>query len=74
MEAVKQDFIRLVKYHDVTYDYSDDSSVRRNGGAQLYVIKTLAAQLPLEFVTEVWNKKMDEYFVAEEAPNWYWKG
>lgn len=74
IEAMKKAFVQKVNRHDVTFAYSDDNSVWRRGQGEKDEIDFLAKQLPLEFVTEVWNKRMDAYFTASEAPRWYWKG
>lgn len=70
---LKKQFDEMVRGHDVTFEYSDDGSVWRRGQAQRDAIKALAKELPAEYVAEVWNKRMDEMFTAEEAPRWYWR-
>ena len=69
MEAFKD----AVDHHDVTFDYSDDSAVRRRGSDQLRLIREMAKSLPQDKVAEVWNAKMDYMFTKDEAPRWYWK-
>ena len=72
-EELIEQFRVAVQNHDVTYDYSDDHQVWRRGGAQLAEINRLAALIPRETAVKIWNERMDKYFVASEAPRWYWK-
>lgn len=68
-----EEFEKLVNDHDLTYNYSDDHSVWRNGNAQLKRIREAAKTLPIEDVKRIWNAKCDRTLVASEATNWYWK-
>lgn len=72
MDRLKE-FEELVDAHDVTYNYSDDSSVWRRGQAQWEQIMSIAKDLPQEDVARIWNAKMDRYFLPEYAPEWYWQ-
>lgn len=72
VDKVEQ-FRELVASHDVTFEYSEDITVWRAGRVQRNAILSLAKELPTEVVAEIWNKRMDEYLIADEAPNWYWK-
>jgi hypothetical protein len=66
-------FKELVDRHDLTFDYSDDGAVWRRGCAQLDEIRALAATLPLERVTEIWNAMVDRWLVPDARQPYYWK-
>lgn len=74
IEALKEQFKLAVQNHDVTYEYSDDGSVYRRGSQQKAEIFQMAQFLPIDFVKEVWNARMDKCLIPSEAPRWYWKG
>ena len=65
-------FRKLVRQHDITYDYSDDGSVWRAGSAQRTRINQLRETIPDNIACEIWNARMDEYFIPQEAPRWHW--
>jgi len=67
------EFEKLVNSHDLTYDYSDDGSVWRNGQAQYAKIMEASKLFPVEDVRRIWNAKCDKTLIADEAPRWYWK-
>jgi hypothetical protein len=71
--AMLRAFEALVRSHDVSYNYSDDGCVWRRGQAQRDKILEMAKELPAEEVERIWNARMDEFFIEEEAPRWYWK-
>lgn len=65
-------FRKLVRQHDITYDYSDDGSVWRAGSAAHTRILQLRETIPDAIACEIWNARMDAYFIPEEAPRWHW--
>lgn len=68
-----EEFEALVNDHDLTYDYSDDGSVWRNGQAQYNRIKDAAKLLPIEDVKRIWNAKVDKVLIERARENFYWK-
>lgn len=72
LEERKAIFEHAVRYHDVSYDYSDDGGVWRRGSAVHTDINSMRNALPDDFAVTVWNARMDQYFVPEEAPRWHW--
>jgi hypothetical protein len=70
-ELIEQ-FRLAVRWHDVTYEYSDDGSCYRKGSQQRSEIERLRALIPDAVACEIWNAHMDAYFIPEEAPHWHW--
>lgn len=68
-----EDFQRAVDNHDLTYDYSDDGSVWRNGQAQYSRITRAAEKFPREDVERIWNAKVDRSLVESARAPFYWK-
>ena len=69
-----EEFEKLVNGHDLTYDYSDDGSVWRNGQAQYARIKEAAKQFPIEDVKRIWNAKVDKTLIEGHREPFYWRG
>ncbi len=67
------EFEKLVNGHDLTYDYSDDGSVWRNGQAQYARIKEAAKQFPIEDVKRIWNAKVDRTLIEGHRETFYWR-
>jgi hypothetical protein len=67
-------FTEAVDRHDVSYEYSDDGGVWRRGSEQRAAIRAMAGELPNDKVAQIWNARMDRYFIPSEAPRWYWRG
>ena len=72
LETRKEIFEHVVRWHDVSYEYSDDGSVYRAGSKVKTHINWMRDTLPDDFAVATWNARMDAYFVPEEAPRWYW--
>lgn len=72
LEDRKAIFENAVRWHDVSYAYSDDPGVYRAGSKTRMHIDWMRETLPDDFAVSVWNARMDAYFVPDEAPNWYW--
>jgi len=72
LEERKAIFQHAVRYHDVSYEYSDDGGVYRAGSKVKTHINQMRSTLPDDFAISVWNARMDQYFVPGEAQNWHW--
>jgi hypothetical protein len=49
-------FRKLCENHDLTYDYSDDNSVYRQGDAQYKEIVQFAKVIPRDEAVRIWNE------------------
>jgi hypothetical protein len=67
------EFTNLVNAHDLTYDYSDDHRVWRNGQAQYDTIVEAAKQFPREEVVKIWNSMVRKSVVEECWNQFYWR-
>lgn len=65
-------FTELVKAHDLTYDWSDDSTKWRAGDNEYRAIQRLAMDLPRAEVVAIWNSVVDEKIRPELADQFYW--
>jgi len=64
---IKEDFVKLVNSHDLTYGYSDDHRAYRNGRDSYTEICSAAKLFPKEWVNEVWNDMVLRKVKAEYA-------
>lgn len=62
----------LVQHHDLTFAYSDDNSVWRNGQEVYDRIIEGAALFPREQVVAVWNAMVDSRLVPHARSTFYW--
>lgn len=67
-----KEFEKMVNGHDLTYSYSDDGSVYRNGVAQENCIKEAAKQFPVEEVKRIWDAMVDRKLVEGARYPFYW--
>ena len=65
-------FTQLVKEHDLTYDWSEDSTKWRAGDEQYRAIQKLAMELPRQEAVRIWNSVVDEKIRPETADLFYW--
>lgn len=68
------EFKALVNGHDITYSYSDDSQVCRNGQVQYDRIREAAKSLPIDDVKRIWNAKVDSVLSEGYRELFYWRG
>ena len=68
-----EDFEQACRYHDLTYEYSDDGETWRRGGAQLYRIQQAAKKFPREDVERIWNAVVDTKLVENARQQFYWR-
>jgi len=66
------DFRQACERHDLTYNYSDDARMWREGEAQYKAIKTMAAELPREVAVKIWNETVDKKILDGHRNNFYW--
>lgn len=66
-------FEQLVRAHDLTYDWSDDSTKWRAGDNEYRAIQKLAMDLPRKEVVRIWNAVVDEKIRPETADLFYWR-
>lgn len=66
-------FERLVRYHDLTYGYSDDPNSYRRGSREMSEIRLLAAALPKTEVTRIWNENVDRVVAEDFRAQFYWR-
>ena len=71
MDKIEQ-FTQLVKAHDLTYDWSDDSTKWRAGDNEYRAIQRLAMELPRLEVVRIWNSVVDEKIRPELTHQFYW--
>lgn len=71
MDKIEQ-FTQLVKEHDLTYDWSEDSTKWRAGDEQYRAIQKLAMELPRQEAVRIWNSVVDEKIRPETADLFYW--
>lgn len=69
----KDEFIKLVNDHDLTYTYSDDGDVFRRGVDELYAIKAASHNFDRAFVIETWNAAVDKKLRPGFRDGFYWK-
>jgi hypothetical protein len=68
-----EEFAKLVRNHDLTFQFSDDHRCWRSGWDRYQDILEAAKQFPREDVVRIWNAEVDRKIV-ESARNWfYWK-
>lgn len=67
-----KEFEKMVNGHDLTYSYSDDSSVYRNGVHQENRIKEAAKQFPIDDVKRIWNEMVDNKLIESARKPFYW--
>ena len=71
METIEL-FTQLVKAHDLTYDWSDDSTKWRAGDNEYRAIQRLAMELPRQEAVAIWNSVVDEKINPAMADQFYW--
>jgi hypothetical protein len=71
---LREIFERRVRFHDVTYGYSDDSNSYRRGADELMVIRTIAKEInDPEYTNKVWNDNVDRVLAEGYRSPFYWK-
>jgi hypothetical protein len=71
---LREIFERRVRFHDLTYGYSDDPNSYRNGKESLLAIKMLAEKInDPEYTKKVWNDNVDRVLVEGFRESFYWK-
>jgi hypothetical protein len=63
----KEDFVKLVNSHDLTYGYSDDPNAYRRGRDSYIAICSAAKHFDEVWVNEVWNTMVLSKVRAEYA-------
>lgn len=66
-------FRKLVKFHDLTYNYSDDPNSYRRGRDSEYKIRALAQKIPADLAKSIWNENVDKCLAENFRKNFYWK-
>jgi len=69
----EEEFRKLCKQHDLTYEYSDDHSYWLRGNASLAKVQDAAKLLPREDVVRIWNEVVDTKLIPEARAQFYWK-
>lgn len=64
-------FTKMVRQHDLTYNYSDDRSVRERGHNEYMAIVEWSKTLPREDVVRIWNAEVDRKLV--DGTGFYWE-
>lgn len=67
-----EEFEKLCKAHDLTYDFSDDHSVWLRGEKSLSKIREAASKLKREDVVRVWNSVVDTKIIESHRKQFYW--
>lgn len=75
LSDLEQAFIDRVWNHDVTYSYSDDMRVWREGDRSMSAIRAIARELDPQRAQMIWNAKMDasinDHGRPGEMTRWY---
>ncbi len=69
----KDEFIKMVNDHDLTYTYSDDGAMFRRGADSLYAIKAAGHNFDRAFVVETWNAAVNAKLKEGFRTGFYWK-
>ena len=64
------EFKAMVARHDLTYNYSDDASVRRLGHESYMKIMEASNLRPREDAVRIWNSEVDRKLV--DGTDFYW--
>lgn len=68
------EFEKMVRAHDMTFEYSDDHRVWQKGRDQLDAIYKAAAMLPRAEAVAIWNKVVNVRFALDDIREQYrWK-
>jgi hypothetical protein len=71
---LREIFERRVRFHDLTYGYSDDPYSYRSGSESLAAIKSLAKEInDPEYTKKVWNDNVDRVLNESFRDPFYWK-
>lgn len=68
----ESEFENMCKAHDLTYSFSDDQRVWRNGVNSYRKIRNAAKQLDTEVANKIWNRVVDQKINAEHVSQFYW--
>jgi hypothetical protein len=68
-----EEFKEMVRKHDLTYMYSDDSNYYRRGNESFNAIRKAAKQLPTDEVRAIWNAEVDRKIIKGHGDHLYWK-
>lgn len=71
MNTLEQ-FAKMVRNHDLTYQYSDDARYWRAGEESMTNIRIAAKELPREEVVKIWNAEVDRKLVEGYREPFYW--
>jgi hypothetical protein len=63
----------LVMAHDMSYGYSDDSSVNARGMKEYDAIQALAKEIPQADAIRIWNAAVDKKFIPAVCHEYYMK-
>ena len=66
-------FSYLVEHHDLTYEYSDDMNVYRNGNKHYYKILAVAKCIDDTEAKNIWNSWVDKKIMQPYVEQYYWK-
>lgn len=69
---IKEEFVALVRRHDLTFMYSDDARVRQTGWDALNRIRDEAKAFDKDWVAKVWNANVDRVMLEGYRKEFYW--
>lgn len=68
----RDQFMDLVRRHDITYMYSDDHRAYLAGQASMDAIQAAAKDLDPALVATIWNAEVDRKIAVDYREEWYW--
>lgn len=71
--VTEEEFRKLCKNHDLTYEYSDDHRYWTKGNQTLAEVQAKAKELDREVAVRIWNEVVDQKIVEGRRDQWYWK-
>lgn len=66
-------FRELCEAHDLTYDFSDDSSVYSRGEQQYKEIVELSKQIPRNISRQIWNQTVEKKLLEHAWKDYKWQ-
>lgn len=72
IETAKK-FRELCEAHDITYDFSDDSTVYRRGDDQYKQIVEVSKQIPRNLAVQIWNETVEKKLLPNAWDDYKWK-
>ena len=73
MQDKLAEFEKMVRAHDLTFQFSDDHSYWVRGQATLKAIQEAAKELPAEDVERIWNANVDRKLADFARKDFYWR-